>query len=180
MTLLQLKLIGGTLLYIANHLSYECRNDLNIYKKINLNLLLLKLSIQKKSNIIVGIIYRHPSMDLTDVNCNYLNKLLENISKEQKSVFLLGDFNVNRLNYNEHNETNEFLHSLASNSFILLILQSTRITSYSNTLIDNIFSNAIDPDIISGNLTATISDHLPQFSITFNVSSNKSNIYERD
>ena len=24
---------GGTLLYIANHLSYKCRNDLNIYKK---------------------------------------------------------------------------------------------------------------------------------------------------
>ena len=43
-----------------------------------------------------------------------------------------------------------------------LILQQTRITSHSNTLIDNIFSN-IDPDIISGNLTATISDHLPQF-----------------
>ena len=29
---------GGTLLYIANHLSYKCRNDLNIYKKMNLNL----------------------------------------------------------------------------------------------------------------------------------------------
>ena len=38
---------GGTLLYIANHLSYKCRNDLNIHKKMNLNLLLLKLSIQK-------------------------------------------------------------------------------------------------------------------------------------
>ena len=24
---------GGTLLYIANHLLYKCRNDLNIYKK---------------------------------------------------------------------------------------------------------------------------------------------------
>ena len=24
---------GGTLLYIANHLPYKCRNDLNIYKK---------------------------------------------------------------------------------------------------------------------------------------------------
>ena len=24
---------GDTLLYIANHLSYKCRNDLNIYKK---------------------------------------------------------------------------------------------------------------------------------------------------
>ena len=34
---------GGTLLYIANHLSNKCRNDLNIYKKMNWNLLLLKL-----------------------------------------------------------------------------------------------------------------------------------------
>ena len=68
-------------------------------------------------------------MDLTDFNCNYLNKLLENISKEQKSVFLLVDFNVNLLTYNEHNQTNEFLDSLASNSLIPLILQPTRITS---------------------------------------------------
>ena len=37
---------GGTLLYIANHLSYKCRSDLNIYKKMNWNLLLLKLSTQ--------------------------------------------------------------------------------------------------------------------------------------
>ena len=121
-------------------------------------------------------------MDFTDFNCNYLNKLLQNISKEQKSVFLLGDFNVNLLNYNEHNQTNEFLDSLASNSFIPLILQPTRITSHSNTLIDNIFSNVIDPDIISGNLTATISDHLPQFAIIpnmfGNISGNTSNIYE--
>ena len=47
-------------------------------------------------------------MDLTDFNCNYLNKLLENISKEQKSIFALEDFNVNLLNYNEHNQANEF------------------------------------------------------------------------
>ena len=60
----------------------------------------------------MGVIYRHRSMDLTDFNCNYLNKLLENISKEQKSIFLLGDFNFNLLNYNEHNQTNEFLDSL--------------------------------------------------------------------
>ena len=123
-------------------------------------------------------------MDLTDFNCNYLNQLLENISKERKSIFLLGDFNVNLLNYNEHNQTNEVLGSLASNSFIPLILQPTRITSHSNTLIDNIFSNVIDPDIRSGNLTATISDHLPQFAIIPNVfrniSGNKSNIYERN
>ena len=45
-------------------------------------------------------------MDLTDFNCSYLNKLLENISKEQKSYFLLGDFKVNLLNYNAGFELN--------------------------------------------------------------------------
>ena len=57
----------------------------------------------RKSSIIVGVIYRHPSTDLDcnyliDFNCNYLNKLLEKTSKEQKSISLLGDFNVNLLN----------------------------------------------------------------------------------
>ena len=175
---------GGTLLYIANQLSYKCRNDLNIYKKNELESTFIEIVNPRKSNITVGVIYRHPFMDLADFNCNYLNKLLENTSKEQKSIFLLGGFNVNLLNYNEHNQTNEFLDSLASKSFIPLILQSTRITSHSNTLIDNIFSNVNDPDIISGNLTATIPDHLPQFSIMpnlfGNILGNKSNIYERD
>ena len=87
-------------------------------------------------------------------------------------------------NYNEHNQTNEFFDSLASNSFILLILQLTKITSYSNTLIDNIFSNVFDSDIVSGNLTGTVSDHLPQFAIIpnmfGNITGNKSEMYERD
>ena len=88
------------------------------------------------------------------------------------------------MKYNEHNQPNDFLDCLASNSFIPVILQPTRTTSHSNTLIDNIFSNVIDPDIVSGNSTATISDHLPQFTIILNMFSNisdkKSNIYERN
>ena len=102
--------------YIANHLSYKCRNDLNIYKKNELESTFIQIVNPKKSNIIVGVIYRHPSMDLTDFNCNYLNKLLENISTEQN--FILGDFNVNFFHYNDHNQANKFLDSLASNSFI--------------------------------------------------------------
>ena len=76
----------------------------------------------------------------------------------------------------------EFSDSLASNSFIPLIFQPTRMSSHFNTLIDNIFSSVINPDIILGNLTATISNHLPQFAtitnIFGNISSNKSKIYE--
>ena len=67
---------GGTLLYITNRLSYKCRNDLNIYKKNELESTFIEIVNPKKSNIIVGVIYRHPSMELTDFECNYLNNCI--------------------------------------------------------------------------------------------------------
>ena len=110
---------------------------------------------------------------------------MTNFSKENKQLFLLGDFNINLLNYSDYNYLyNNLLGSLASNSFIPYILQLTRLASYSKTLIDNIFSNAIYHEAISGNIAATISDHLPQFLFVPNALSNpscqRSNTYERD
>ena len=58
---------GGTLLYIANHLSYKSHQDLNIYKKNELEPTFIEILNPKKLNI-VGTIYKHPSMDLTDFN----------------------------------------------------------------------------------------------------------------
>ena len=75
------------------------------------------------------------------------------------------------------NQTNELLDSHASISFIPLILQPTRITSHSNTLIDNICSNVLDPDIISSNLTASICNNSK---CVWQYLGNKSNVYERD
>ena len=88
------------------------------------------------------------------------------------------------MHYNEHKATNEFLDSLASDSYLPYIIQPSGLTSRSRTFIDNIFSYVISKDIICGNITATISDHLPQFLVspnTFvNPPSNKSNVFERD
>ena len=88
------------------------------------------------------------------------------------------------MHYNEHKPTNEFLDWLASNSNLPYIIQPSRHTSQSRTLIDNVFSNVISKDIICGNITAIISDHLPQFLVspnTFaNLPSNKCNVFERD
>ena len=68
--------------------------------------------------------------------------------------------------------------------FLPYIIQPTRITSHSKSIVDNIFSNYISQEVISGNLTSTISGHLPQFLITphifSNASNKKSNIFERD
>ena len=175
---------GATLLYIASHLSYKPRPDLNIYKANQLESTFVEVIKPKKRNIVIGCLYKHPNMDVLDFKNNYRSQIFEIVSKERKQVFLLGDFNINLLNYNDHQPTNDFLDSLASNCFIPYILHPTRITSHSKTLIDNIFSNFFSPELISGNKTATISDHLSQFSFVPNILSNsstqKSNYYERD
>ena len=134
----------------------------------------------KSNNITVGCIYRHPKMDLFEFIHYYPNPLLEKLAKQQKTVFLFGDFNVDLLKYEQHKATNEFLDFLSSNMLLPHVVQSTRVTSHSKTLIDNIFSNYISEERVSG----TISDHLSQFLIAPHIFSNipnsKTNIFERD
>ena len=135
---------------------------MKVYKKFELESTSMEITKPRKSNVIVAVIYKHPEMDVTDFNNNFLKK----INQEQKKVFLLGDCNVDLMHYNEHNPTNEFLYSLASNSYLPYIIQPSRHTSHSRTLINNIFSNAISKSIICGNTAATIFDHLPQFLVS--------------
>ena len=73
---------------------------------------------------------------------------------------------------------------ISCNSYLPYIIQSSRHTSHSRALIDNIFSIVISKDIICGKVTATISDHLPQSLVSPNTfanrTSNNSNVFERD
>ena len=67
----------GTLLYINNKLSYKLRQDLCIYKSSELESTFIEIiNPKKKTNIIIGCIYRHPTMNLNEFNNNYLNILL--------------------------------------------------------------------------------------------------------
>ena len=175
---------GGTALFINNNLSFSPRHDLTIYKPFQLESNFIEIVNPKRTNIIIGCIYRHPNMDLSDFIENYLSILLDKISKENKTVYLLGDFNVDLLKYDQHNLTNDFLDTLATNFFLPNIFLPTRIGNTSKTLIDNIFSNSLSNETVSGNISASISDHLPQFSIFPDIftdyPSPKSNVVERD
>ncbi len=56
------------------------------------------------------------------------------------------------------------------------ILQPTRITHHSETVIDNIFLNSIEHFLISGNLVYDLTDHLPNFLIIKKFSSLATNV----
>ena len=76
--------------------------------------------------------------------------------RENNTIFLLGDFNVDLLKYEKHDPTNEFLHWLSSNIFPPYILQPTIIYTQSRTLADNTFFNQDNKEAISGNLTSKL------------------------
>ena len=83
------------------------RNDLNIYKSHHLESIFVEVILPKRPNIIIGCIYRHSSMDICIFNDHYLNPLLEKLSKENdKKVFLVGDFNIDLLNFDTSEHIN--------------------------------------------------------------------------
>ena len=94
-----------------------------------------------------------------------LTPLLEKISLQNKG-YVMGDFNINLMNYEIDNTTSHFLDNVCSNSFFSYINIPTCHTSHSKTLIDNILHKGITRNTISGNITTNISDHLIQFLIS--------------
>ena len=177
---------GGALLYISNHLSYFPRSDLDnvLYKPKELESVFVEVSFSNKPNCIVGCIYKHPGMSVNSFTAEFLSPFLQLVSGENKSMVLLGDFNINLLNFDNSTEVGTFIDTLESYSLLPQVTLPTRITETSQTLIDNIFTTSIDRKCVSGNVLHSISDHLPQFfcissaPFTGNGCENLSNVYK--
>ena len=89
-----------------------------------------------------GCVYRHPKTDIDELT-NYI--CISKISKEKKVSFIAGDFNVDLLKYECSSKHQHFLNMMTSSGF----LQPTRISEQSSTVIDNIYGNNLEQEIIS-------------------------------
>ena len=103
---------GGTLMYMSNDIAYVLRNDLQIYSPKKLESIFIKTLIPNKPSLILGTIYKHPSMKPYKFNNEFLEPLLSKIKAEGKETFLAGDFNFNLIKYNQNKGTAEFLQHL--------------------------------------------------------------------
>ena len=63
-----------------NRLSFKICNDLKMYNKSELESTFIKIINSGKSNIIVGVKYKHPKMDMADFNNNSLYNPLKKIN----------------------------------------------------------------------------------------------------
>ena len=156
---------GGALLYISDCLQYTERVDLDkiTYKDRELESKFIEIIQANDKNIIVGCIYRHPLMSVSEFNIDYLTPLLNKASSENKVLLLTGDFNVDLLKADINKDFEDYLDILYSYHLLPHIIFPTRVTDITSTLIDNIFFNSVKFNTVSGNLTSSISDHFPQF-----------------
>ena len=118
---------------------------------------------KKNKNTVIGCIYRHPHANNLNDFIDYLKDCLISLNNENKNVYIAGDFNIDLIKYDNNLKIRDFCDLLTSHCFLPLITQPTRITETSQTLIDNIFTNNIERECISGNVLIEISDHLLQF-----------------
>ena len=152
---------GGTFIYISQDLIYINRSDLNISQVKQPESTFIEVLNENRKNTIVGCIYKHTNMPITEFISDFLEPVLTKISFEKKDVILPGDYNINLLNCQSAKNTCDFLELMLSFSFMPKIMNPTRITLRSQTLIDNTFYE-VQPKIIAGNIT-DISEHLIQF-----------------
>ena len=155
---------GGVLIYVKEGINFEPRDDLIMSKDKELESYFIEVINEKKKNSIVGVVYRHPCMDANSFIDEFIQPLNEKLLCENKQIFIAGDFNFDLLKTN-FTETFNFFESMISGQLLPSILIPTKINSVNDTVIDNIFTNQINPDIKSGNLNIIISDHLPSFFI---------------
>lgn len=151
---------GGVALYVHSRFDYRVVDNLTSIIDNVMECITVEISLEKKKNVMVSCVYRPPGSDI-ELFMSNMEKMFD--VRNKKVMFICGDFNLDLLNPTKHKQTDEFIDTMFSMSLFPTIIKPSRITTHSATLIDNIFTNCMDSNIMSGLLLNDISDHLPVF-----------------
>ena len=163
---------GGLGLWVDNNFEYEPLKELSVFKPRIFESQFIKLKTAKNKFTIIGNIYRPntaPHADLTQFN-ETLNDILTQIEndpilRKADDIQLIGDTNIDLLQYQHHGLTATYLETLLTNGQLPLITLPTRITANSATVIDHISTSNRADSYDAGIIISSISDHLPVFYI---------------
>ena len=122
----------------------------------------IEIKNKKSKNILCGTIYRDPNIVANDhqVFLEYLDTVLVKTSKENKEIYISGDFNIDLLSIESNTQNKNFYDLMCSYGLLPKIIQPTTSTETTSTIIDNIFTNTFSARTISGNILTDFSDHL--------------------
>ena len=140
-------------------------------KKTSLNLdnvedLWIELTRNKKSYLIDGI-YRHSynkAINIEKFSVN-IHNLFQAFNSKKLSFCVVGDFNINLMQYTLNNSVRKYANCLLSCSTKCIINQPTRITAHTKTLLNHIYVISEQINVNAGIARLELADHLPTFAL---------------
>ena len=156
---------GGVSIFIADHLNSDQLKDLSyIHDEIELNT--VDVYVRNKSYSVCAIYRPHSKHERVDQFSEKLSQILMSNSLRGKETILLGDFNINLLEIDQHIPTNNYLAQVQSLNYFTHICRPTRNPDGNQTgdpsLLDHIYTN-FHNNFKTGILLDDISDHFPTF-----------------
>ena len=170
---------GGVGLFIDKNVKYRI-----VERVTNSSYQALWIEFQQSHNKknVCGIVYRQHN----DANefLDYLSESLKRFSRNNHNIYLMGDFNIDLLKYENCIHGQTLLHCIQSFSMLPVVDKPARVYGTSATLIDNIFANNLENSIVGGNICTDITDHyflssLYHYDTTANVLTSKQNQSKR-
>ena len=158
---------GGVGLFIKNNLKFSILQQASVFSERIFETFFVEISLPNKTKYTVGSLYRpgtvHPTLSNTQLY-NEFSELFANLCDSLcnfPNVILLGDLNLDVLQYGQTNRPSEYIDLLFSYGFLQLVTQPTRCNDNSATLIDHVCTNIKLPEYKIDILTSKISDHFP-------------------
>ena len=138
---------------------YKNKKYLSISDK-DKEILTIEIISKESKNMFISCCYRPPK-GITENLTAYLASIFQGVRNEKKKIFMIGDFDLNCLNYNE-DSMEHFYHKVFEFGFIPLIDKLTRVCKNSETIIDNILTNCVFENTLKkAIIKSDISDHFP-------------------
>ena len=156
---------GGIAVFLHESLTFNVRHDLSV-NNANIEALCVEIINKKSKNILINTQYRLPAGNLSEFEV-YLNTFLAKSKTTDKTCFLVGDLNLNLIDYQSNAKVRDFVNLIFQHSLVPIVNKPTRVTENNATLIDYIITNSfMDQENLTGILKADISDHFPIFTIS--------------
>ena len=113
----------------------------------------------------MNLTYRPPNGDPNELE-NHFKNILSKRKITNKELVLVGDFNINVLDFNESKMVQNFVNLMFRHGLIPTINKPTRVTRNTATAIDHIIINSvINAEFKTGTIKTDISNHFPIFFI---------------
>ena len=154
---------GGLIMYLSKKWDYfikTCDTTSKIWERQIVEI--FNPNAIQRRKIIVGNIYRPPNNYRKNFNIfiNEFNDTLLEFYANNQNTYLCGDYNVDLLKINSMQAHEEYFDNILSSGYVPTVTLPTRFSNNSS-LIDNVFTTNLSPDLFSCVLDVYISDHQP-------------------